>query len=317
MFEAKRGRAGFPYNSCVIWFFHVFYDRLFDVHPEVKPLFQNDIIKQGHKLVEMISLCINLMDKSDNAVVVILTALVKRHHGLGVTAGQYNFVVETILYALETTLGDECMNQRARKSWLIILSRMLAVMIPAAVDQSMKDDEEEATLQLENLNKVTSTADGEPVDFQYQLSIASSNCGGAGGSLKSYSESGSSESGRAWSGAGESDVAESGKRSGHGSGPGLNAAFISNTPRRSPKKRLVGSSSCSSAYTADNDMATTARVAAQSVAAVAGAVGVSAGVVGIVRASSLQSSTQSSSCGLINMSGRDMDGKDGNDGEDG
>ena len=38
----------FSHSTCMIWFFHVFYDRLFDLHPEVKPLFQGNILKQGN-----------------------------------------------------------------------------------------------------------------------------------------------------------------------------------------------------------------------------------------------------------------------------
>ena len=38
----------FSHSTCMVWFFHVFYDRLFDLHPEVKHLFQGNILKQGN-----------------------------------------------------------------------------------------------------------------------------------------------------------------------------------------------------------------------------------------------------------------------------
>ena len=54
----------------------------------------------------MISLIIDLLDKSEIALQQILTKLVKAHHGFGVLPNQYNFVVETILYSLEVCLRN-------------------------------------------------------------------------------------------------------------------------------------------------------------------------------------------------------------------
>ena len=48
-FSSQRMKdSTFPHANCMVWFFHVFYDRLFDVHPEVKHLFQDNILKQGN-----------------------------------------------------------------------------------------------------------------------------------------------------------------------------------------------------------------------------------------------------------------------------
>ena len=46
----------------------LFYGRLFEVAPSVKPLFSGDMKEQGLKLMQMIGIAVNNMDKIDTIV---------------------------------------------------------------------------------------------------------------------------------------------------------------------------------------------------------------------------------------------------------
>lgn len=42
-----------PHGSCIIWFYHVFYERLFNIHPLCRPLFTKGVESVGAFLVQI------------------------------------------------------------------------------------------------------------------------------------------------------------------------------------------------------------------------------------------------------------------------
>ncbi len=79
-----RLKAQRSHSSCIAYFYELFYNRLFDVHPGARDLFK-DIQSQGKFLVKMISL--GLSEKVDQKKYTdTLTKLAEIHNERGVKA---------------------------------------------------------------------------------------------------------------------------------------------------------------------------------------------------------------------------------------
>jgi hemoglobin-like flavoprotein len=82
----------------------LFYNRLFELDPSLKPLFKGDIKEQGSKLMAMIGTAVAGLDRLET-IVPAVQALGKRHVGYGVQAGHYDTVAAALLWTLEQGLG--------------------------------------------------------------------------------------------------------------------------------------------------------------------------------------------------------------------
>jgi hemoglobin-like flavoprotein len=83
----------------------LFYGRLFDIDPELKPLFQTDIREQGAKLMRMITLAVRgLSDPSK--LVPVLEDLGRRHVDYSVRMKDYDSVGGALLWTLKQGLGE-------------------------------------------------------------------------------------------------------------------------------------------------------------------------------------------------------------------
>jgi nitric oxide dioxygenase len=83
----------------------IFYGRLFEIAPAVKPLFRGDMKAQEKRLMEMLTVVINGLDNLQ-AVLPEVSALAKRHVEYGVKATDYAPVGEALLWTLERGLGE-------------------------------------------------------------------------------------------------------------------------------------------------------------------------------------------------------------------
>jgi hemoglobin-like flavoprotein len=62
----------------------IFYSRLFETNPELKPLFKSDMKEQGRKRMATIAVVVNSLDRL-NDVLPAVQALAMRHAGYGST----------------------------------------------------------------------------------------------------------------------------------------------------------------------------------------------------------------------------------------
>jgi hemoglobin-like flavoprotein len=83
---------------------NLFYGRLFELDPSLKPLFKGDMREQGIKLMAMIGTAVSGLDRLDS-IVPAVQALGKRHVGYGVQETHYDTVGTALLWALEQGLG--------------------------------------------------------------------------------------------------------------------------------------------------------------------------------------------------------------------
>ena len=84
----------------------LFYNRLFEIAPEVKTLFRGDMIEQGRKLMKTLTIVVNGLGNLDS-ILPAASALAKRHVAYGVRPTHYTPVGEALLWALERGLGSE------------------------------------------------------------------------------------------------------------------------------------------------------------------------------------------------------------------
>jgi nitric oxide dioxygenase len=83
----------------------LFYGRLFEIAPEVKPLFRGDMTEQGRKLMATLAVVVNSLGNL-SAILPAASALAKRHVGYGVKAEYYAPVGEALLWTLQRGLGE-------------------------------------------------------------------------------------------------------------------------------------------------------------------------------------------------------------------
>jgi hemoglobin-like flavoprotein len=84
----------------------LFYGRLFEIAPEVKPLFKGEITEQGRKLMATLAVVVNGLDNLPS-ILPAASALAKKHVGYGVKAEHYTPVGAALLWTLERGLGAD------------------------------------------------------------------------------------------------------------------------------------------------------------------------------------------------------------------
>lgn len=112
----------------------MFYDRLFELDPNLRALFSGDMVEQGKKLMTMIKVAVGGLDRLDKLVPAV-QELGRRHVGYGVKDTDYDTVAEALLWTLEQGLG-EAYTPEAEAAWVSVYSVLAGVMREAASDQA-------------------------------------------------------------------------------------------------------------------------------------------------------------------------------------
>jgi hemoglobin-like flavoprotein len=106
----------------------LFYNRLFEIAPEVKPMFsRSDIAEQSKKLLSMLSYVINKLDKLDD-ILDEVKKLAIRHSGYGVQDEHYTAVGTALLWTLEQALGNEW-NLELKEAWTTCYTLLAEAMM--------------------------------------------------------------------------------------------------------------------------------------------------------------------------------------------
>ena len=90
----------------------LFYGRLFEIDPALKPMFKGDMKEQGRKLMHMLSIAVAGLDDLDRLVPAV-QALGRRHVGYGVRDAHYATVGSALLWTLEQARLRSKKNRRA------------------------------------------------------------------------------------------------------------------------------------------------------------------------------------------------------------
>lgn len=108
----------------------LFYERLFTIAPEVKPLFKTDLKDQGVKLMKMLGTVVGKLHDLE-ALVPAAQALAARHVDYGVKAEHYAPVGAALLWTLGKGLGDD-FTPEVEAAWSEAYGLLSGAMIAAA-----------------------------------------------------------------------------------------------------------------------------------------------------------------------------------------
>ena len=108
----------------------LFYGRLFELDPSLRPMFTTDLKEQGRKLMRMIGMAVNGLDRLDELVPVV-RQLGARHAGYGVRDEHYGTVATALVWTLEQGLGP-AFTPEVKDAWVAVYGVLATTMKDAA-----------------------------------------------------------------------------------------------------------------------------------------------------------------------------------------
>jgi len=109
----------------------LFYNRLFEIAPEVRPMFsRTSVPEQSKKLLVMLSYVISKLDKLEDIIEEVVK-LAHHHASYGVKEEHYTVVGAALLWTLEQGLGDNW-NEELKEAWTVCYITLSSAMINAA-----------------------------------------------------------------------------------------------------------------------------------------------------------------------------------------
>lgn len=113
----------------------LFYGRLFELDPNLKPLFRGDMKEQGRMLMSVIATAVRSLS-SPAPLVPILKDMGKRHVAYGVRDEHYATVGSALLWTLEQGLGRD-FTPELREAWTATYALLSGVMQAGARELHM------------------------------------------------------------------------------------------------------------------------------------------------------------------------------------
>lgn len=104
----------------------VFYKRLFELAPYLRGLFPHDIEAQSHKLMEVLSAAIGLLERPED-LRIVLEQLGARHVDYGVKNEHYDIVGAALLDMLASVLGTSFTSD-LRSDWAKLYGAIASTM---------------------------------------------------------------------------------------------------------------------------------------------------------------------------------------------
>jgi len=112
----------------------LFYARLFELDPTLRPMFRGDMREQGRKLMQMLSVAVNGLNSLEK-IVPAVQDLGKRHVAYGVRAQDYQTVGAALLWTLEQGLGSE-FTPDVKEAWTAVYTLVATTAIEAGYPQN-------------------------------------------------------------------------------------------------------------------------------------------------------------------------------------
>ena len=82
----------------------LFYDRLFQLDPDLRPLFKSDMVEQQKKLIQTLEIAVQELNNL-SVLIPVLQRLAIRHVDYGVRNEHYDTVGEALIWTLEQGLA--------------------------------------------------------------------------------------------------------------------------------------------------------------------------------------------------------------------
>jgi hemoglobin-like flavoprotein len=110
----------------------LFYGRLFELDPALKPLFKGDMKEQGAKLMKTIGLAVSALDNLE-PLIETLKDMGANHAVYGVKDADYDTVAAALLWTLEKGLGDQ-FSDEVKNAWAAAYGALAGVMKSGAAE---------------------------------------------------------------------------------------------------------------------------------------------------------------------------------------
>ena len=104
----------------------LFYGRLFELDPSLRPMFHGDIARQGRKLMDMIGSVVQSIDQPET-LIPVLHAMGQRHAAYGVIPRHYETVESALLWALGEALAPD-FDSELKSAWRTVIGMVGAGM---------------------------------------------------------------------------------------------------------------------------------------------------------------------------------------------
>ncbi len=110
----------------------LFYTRLFELDPSLRPMFKGDMSEQKKRLMQMLTVAVRGLSRLDE-IVPAVQALGRRHAGYHVKPEHYATVAAALLWTLEQGLGAD-FTPELKAAWTEVYTVLANTMIAAQRD---------------------------------------------------------------------------------------------------------------------------------------------------------------------------------------
>ncbi|MDA7947471.1 MAG: globin domain-containing protein [Hyphomicrobiaceae bacterium] len=104
----------------------MFYNRLFELDPELRNLFPEDLGEQRKKLMSTLKVVVTGLNSPDR-VIPAVQVLGQRHREYGVSDAHYDTFVQALLWALEQRLGEK-FSDEVCDAWVAVYTVLAETM---------------------------------------------------------------------------------------------------------------------------------------------------------------------------------------------
>jgi len=110
----------------------LFYDRLFETNPALKPLFKGDLEQQKLLLMQTLAFVVKGLNQPET-ILPAVQSLAIRHKKYGVTPEHFQPVGAALLWTLEKGLGD-AYTPEVHEAWTEAYMMLAGIMVDAMAD---------------------------------------------------------------------------------------------------------------------------------------------------------------------------------------
>ena|SRR5262245_8327999 len=112
----------------------LFYGRLFEIAPELRPMFRGDLKEQGRKFMQILAVAVKGLDRLSE-ILAVVREMGHRHAGYGVRDEQYDTMGAALLWTLEKALGDG-FTPEVKSAWASVYTALATAMKSGAIEMA-------------------------------------------------------------------------------------------------------------------------------------------------------------------------------------